>query len=303
MNAILQSSLSRRVLAAILLIALAILSGPALSAQTSGTSSSAQTVRSQGTDQTAEAVRKEFTGILRQYSPALGRVLALDPGLMTREDYLVPYPALAAYLKQHPEIVRNSDYYLSQFANDYNSYYYSIDPQTRMWQNMFDGIGVFVIILTIILAVAWLIRTLINYRRWGRQAKVQTEVHTKLMDRFAGNDELLAYVQSPAGSRFLQSAPIPLDSEPQAIAAPFSRILWALSAGVVLAALGVGLRLVSNRLAVRVDADASEPIYALSMIALSLGVGFIISAGLSFALSRRMGLFPATKDAQDVAGR
>jgi len=40
------------------------------------------------------------------------------------------------------------------------------------------------------------------------KAKVQAEAHTKLLDRLTSNDELLAYVQSSAGSRFLQSAPM-----------------------------------------------------------------------------------------------
>ena len=32
---------------------------------------------------------------------------------------------------------------------------------------------------------------LVDHRRWLRQSKVQTEVHTKLLDRFTSNDDLL----------------------------------------------------------------------------------------------------------------
>ena len=161
------------------------------------------------TDQGAEDVREQFYAVLRQYSPALGQILNLDPSLMSKEDYLAPYPAVGTFLKQHPEILRNPDYYLSRFST---SYYYG-DPRERAWNSMIEMVGVFLIILTIAGALGWLIRTAVDYRRWGRLAKVQAEAHTKLLDRFTGNDELLAYVQSPAGARFLKSSPIMLDGD------------------------------------------------------------------------------------------
>ena len=42
---------------------------------------------------------------------------------------------------------------------------------------------------------------------------MQYQVHNKLLDRFTSNEDLLAYVQTPAGRRFLESAPIPLQDE------------------------------------------------------------------------------------------
>ena len=37
--------------------------------------------------------------------------------------------------------------------------------------------------------------------------KIQTDAHTKIVDRLASNEDLLAYMQSPAGQRFLTSSP------------------------------------------------------------------------------------------------
>src|SRR5512136_3120267 len=45
--------------------------------------------------------------VLQQYPPTLGQVLRLDPTLLTNQAYLEPYPALAAFLNQHPEIAHN----------------------------------------------------------------------------------------------------------------------------------------------------------------------------------------------------
>ena len=69
----------------------------------------------------------------------------------------------------------------------------------------------FVIVLTVLGGLGWMVKTAIDYRRWGRLTKVQTEAHTKLLDRFTGNEELLAYVKSPAGSGSWSRAPIMLD--------------------------------------------------------------------------------------------
>jgi hypothetical protein len=130
------------------------------------------------------------------------------------------------------------------------------------------------------------IRTTIDYRRWNRLTKVQTDVHTKLVDRFTSNEELLAYVQSPAGSKFLESAPILLDAGPRTMGAPLGRILWSGQAGMVLAALGIGLEMVAGR----VSGDVAEQLHVLGVLAIALGLGFVISAIISFVISHRLGL-------------
>ena len=88
---------------------------------------------------------------------------------------------------------------------------------------------------------------IVTHRRWNRLSKVQYEVHNKLLDRFTSNEDLLAYVQTPAGRRFLESAPIPMQDEAPMLSAPFSRILWSVQAGIVLTIAGIGLLYVSSR--------------------------------------------------------
>ena len=235
-------------------------------------------------DQNAEHVREQFVEILQKYSPALGQILRLDPSLMNREDYMAAYPSVVAFLQQHPEISRNPSYYLQRYTSDYSAYY--SDPRARAWENMVEWFAVISIMLAVFLALGWLVRTAINYRRWGRITKVQTEAHTKLLDRFTGNEDLLAYVKSPAGAKFLESAPITLDGAPRTMSAPMNRILWSMQAGVVLAACGIGMNYVSYR----VDPYSQDPVFTFSVILLSLGIGFFASAALSFFLSRRLGL-------------
>lgn len=240
-------------------------------------------------EQDAAETLQQLELLLSRYPPALGRVLKLDPTLLGNPAYLAPYPALAEFLARHPEVGHNPGYFLSfvRGAGDYSPPLELRSESAMLWQQMMEGLAVGVVFLTVMGTFAWLVRLLVDYRRWSRLAKVQTDAHNKLLDRFTANDELLAYMQTSAGSRFLESAPIALDPGHRAIGAPFGRILWSIQAGVVLAAGGLGLQFVSTRVADKV----SEPIFALGVLGLALGAGFVISAVIAYALSRRLGLF------------
>ncbi len=281
--------LARRFASALLVASALVAVGPIVSAQPG----QSQAV---STSQDAKEVRDQLMAVMKRYPPALGRVLKLDAALLTNDAYLAPYPALTAFLKQHPDVARNPAYYLEPVQFNYGSASYSSD-ETRMWENVMDGIGVFIIVATMLGAFAWTVRTLIDYRRWHRLSKVQAETHTKLLDCFTANDELLAYVQSAAGSRFLQSAPIALETGSRAMSAPLNRILWSVQAGVVLAAAGLGLYYVSGR----VDSEMVQPLYTLGVFGLFVGAGFVVSALLSYALSKRMGLLVKTDVSRDDA--
>ncbi len=239
--------------------------------------------------QDAQRTREELDELLKRYPPTLGRVLKLDPMLLENPAYLSPYPGLTAFLAQHPEVARSPRFFLANVdATDF--YRTAPDRETeanRMWQRMMAGLVMFLVFIIVTVTLAWLIKTLIDYRRWHRLSKVQAEVHTKLLDRFSANEDLLAYVQSAAGRRFLESAPIALDAGGLAVGAPLRRILWAVEAGLVLAAGGVGLNFVSGR----VVADVREPLFVIGVLALSLGAGFVLSAIVSYILSKRLGLF------------
>jgi hypothetical protein len=259
------------------------LSGTTVAAQAGNTRTEQQT-----TEETAQArrVRDGLLKVLQQYPPAVGGVLKLDPSLLNSEQYLAGYPALVTYLNQHPEIRRSPSYYLEPVSTRDTGYGYYYDPGERAWNEMTEMAAISFVTIALVGGFIWLVRTAVDYRRWGRLAKVQAEAHTKLLDRFTGNDELLAYVQSPAGARFLQSSPISLDGSSKPVGAPIARILWSMQAGVVLAAAGIGLNYVSRR----IDIERADPVFMFSVVLLAVGIGFVASAGLSYVLSRRLGL-------------
>lgn len=240
-------------------------------------------------DRTAEETREQLMMLLEKYPPALGRVLKLDPSLLASQPYLEPYPALASFLAAHPEVARNPGYFLAAVQTP-DSAWRPTDARGQameIWRTTFEDIGAFLIFLVITSSLIWLIRTLLDWRRWTRMARSQAEVHAKLLDRFTANEDLLTYIQTPVGRRFLESGPVLAEAGPRPLGAPISRILWSLQAGIVLAVLGVGLLFASGL----VIPEVGQGLTVLGVLAIALGVGFILSAVAAWLISRRMGLF------------
>jgi hypothetical protein len=137
-------------------------------------------------------------------------------------------------------------------------------------------------------AVVWLVHQFLENRRWSRIFKLQSEVHGRLIDKFSSTQELASYMGTDAGRRFLEAAPIPVGFEaeqrmPNAIA----RVLTPLQVGIVLVLLGIGFFMLRG-----VHPDAYQPMLILGTITLMPGLGFIISAGITWMLAARLGLMP-----------
>src|SRR5690349_5277641 len=57
-------------------------------------------------------VREELHSLLRKYPPQLATVLKLDPTLFGNEAYMKNYPALSAFVTQHPEVTHNPGFFI-----------------------------------------------------------------------------------------------------------------------------------------------------------------------------------------------
>lgn len=245
-------------------------------------------------DANAGETRQRLQELLQQYPPSLFQVLRLDSTLLTSQTYLEPYPALAAFLAQHPEVAHNPEFFVGRGGFDGYNRFNSPDPKLaaiRTVQETLAGIAVLTGFLAVVFTIGWLLRTAIEHRRWLRVSKTHTDTHTKLLDRLTSNEDLMAYMQSPAGRRFLEAAPIPLDAGPRALSAPLGRILWSVQAGVVVTFLGAGLMYTSRRFINHATfSDLELPLFVMGATAVAIGAGFVVSAIVSYGLSRRLGL-------------
>jgi hypothetical protein len=242
-------------------------------------------------DENAEEARQRLQQVLRQYPPSLREVLRLDPSLLTNPGYLEPYPSLAEFLGEHPEVAHNPAFFLP----DYGEYRDNrTDPKLAALRTLEDtlaGLAVLTGFLTFVGTIAWLLQRVIEHRRWLRVSKTHTDTHTKLLDRLTSNEDLMAYMQSPAGRRFLEAAPLPLGAGPRALAAPVGRILWSVQAGCIVAFGGAGLMYASGRFATNSTfAEIHLPLFLMGATAVAIGAGFVVSAVIAYGLSRRLGL-------------
>ena len=242
----------------------------------------------------AHNLRRDFDEVLRQYPPTLREVLRLDPSLLNDQAYLASYPALAAFLQRHPQVGRNARFYVGE-AHEREL----ATPSGRalqLWSRTIETVSIFVTILLVVVGLAWLVRTLLDHRRWLRSSRLQLEVHQKLFDRLASNEDLMTYIQTPSGQRFLEGSTASPEAPPTArsVSAPINRILWSVQIGVVLLPLGLGLQWVARH----VVEEVAQLFWFVGVLAVTVGAGFVASAGMAYLISRRLGLIRDVSDAE-----
>lgn len=222
-------------------------------------------------------LRNEFIELLQRHPDELIMVLIYEPTLLSNQQFLNEHPELARFIAAHPEVAANARFYLEPFGH--RSY------RSSVMEKAAESVGIVSVFAIIAFALSWLVRTLIEQKRWTKLSRTQSEVHNKILDRFGTSGELLEYIKSPAGAKFLESAPIPLHSEPAPHSTPFTRVIWSIQIGVIVAAAALGMLLVS----LRFEAEAGRELFAMGVIALCIGLGFVASAAVSIILTRRLG--------------
>jgi hypothetical protein len=263
------------------------------------------------TEKDVAAIQDQLIKLLRQ-SPTLTMVVARDPSLLSNQDYVTRNnPQLAEFLVAHPDVARNPDYYLfNNLKRDGEGP--DVALQRAAWPEMYRGqhertgwdelvsdlppvmaLGAFLI------SAFWIIRMVLENRRWSRIFKLQSDVHGRLIDKFSSNQELAAYMETEAGRRFLEAAPIPMNLGPeQRVPNAVARVLTPVQVGVVMVLLGIGFLLLRHA-----GPDMETPMLVLGTVTLMPGIGFIISAGLTWGLAARLGLMPTRPEPPYATGK
>ena len=262
------------------------------------------------TERDVAATQSELIKLLR-LSPTLTTVVAHDPSLLSNQDYVARNnPQLAAFLTTHPEVARNPDFYLFSHLNHEDG-----EPdealERAVWPDVFHPSGSpspfaeflhdlspLLAFAFFLIALTWMIRAILENRRWNRIFKLQSEVHGRLIDKFSSSQELATYMETEAGKRFLEAAPIPVSIESaQRMPNTVARVLTPLQIGIVLVLLGIGFLLLRHA-----SADMETPMLVLGTVVMMPGIGFIISAGITWVLAARLGLIPQNSEASGKFG-
>ncbi len=259
--------------------------------------------------------------------PAVAADLHASPAMVGNAAYLKRHTDLRQFLAAHPEIKANPEAFLSpegaggvpsreemlkfiaahpefRRVEFYPNGYRAVPFQRHVGESVLIPLGgelvAIVFILAIPLLIVWILRAVFINRRWNNAAKIQAESHAKLLDKLSSSADVVAYMQSEPGKHFLEAVPLPVDAggRPR-LTGPLGRILWSLEVGLVVTLAGIGLLIIRNHVSV-----GHEGLLVFGTLALTVGLGFILSAGISFFLSKRMGLIqpPPAPDVSATTG-
>lgn len=251
-------------------------------------------------DKETAATQRQLIELLR-LSPTLTNVVARDPSLLADQEYVSRNnPQLAAFLVTHPEVARNPDFYLFTHMRPNDGSpdealeravwpeLHRFDRPRTGFDELMSNAAPLLGVLGFFVLLGWGTKLFVESRRWSRTFKMQSEVHSRLIERFSTSQDLAAYMETEAGRRFLEAAPIPLDGGPQRLPNAVARILMPLQIGTVMILLGVGFLTLRH-----LGTDYEVPMRVLGTLILMPGIGFIISAGLTWLLAARLGMMPS----------
>jgi len=227
----------------------------------------------------AELRQKLWKEVLSQYPASVARDLQLSPLQLSDDSFLARYPALEAFLKEHPEVRLNADYFFPSLRTE------------RDRRNGGPGFGGTIIAVVVPLAtfvflgvVAWLV-----YQRSVQRSAAQQELSGKVLDRLLAREDLAAYLDTPNGRRMLESVTRVSESS----RTPATKIVDAVKAGVVFLVLGLGFVVLGPMVGMR-----SNGMVFFKVFFTGIGAGLVLAGWVSYLLSKRLGLIqtPDTRD-------
>lgn len=139
--------------------------------------------------------------------------------------------------------------------------------------------------------LGWITYVIFDSFRRRQQLRVLAEFHSKLLERVGSAAEFTEFLNTGAGTRFLESL-----STERTSGGAHVRILRATQAGLVLLVLGLGMLAYLTVHFQGLPSDTAEGLTLFATIVLSIGLGLLLSAAASYRLSKRMGIL-STGDA------
>lgn len=126
--------------------------------------------------------------------------------------------------------------------------------------------------------IAWVVFS--SIRRY-KIAKIQSGVQMKLLEKIDSSQSMLAYAETEAGGRFLNSLAVEQMEKPT----PYKSILSGVRAGIMLIAFGVALLCLRS-----IAGDGAQASTFIGTLAIALGIGFELASLATYFLSQSFGL-------------
>ena len=143
----------------------------------------------------------------------------------------------------------------------------------KFWDVVQDGIVGF--------CFCWIVWVIFSSLRRYLMARANAALQEKILQRIDTSESLLTLAASDSGRRFLEG----ITTEKAQPASPFNRILFGVQTGIVLVFFGIAMLFLHHHTS---DERAGFMIFGTG--AIGLGLGFLVAAATSIAVSRQLGL-------------
>lgn len=144
-----------------------------------------------------------------------------------------------------------------------------------------------IIVPSILITVGFIVWVTITGWQRRQRLKLMTDFNTRLLDRLGSVKDFAEFIQTDVGAQFMENM-----AAETPVYAPHERILRATQLGIVLLALGGGLLFLARHFG---WGEEYEAYLAFGVIAISLGIGFAVSSGVSYTLASALGLLNPSK--------
>jgi hypothetical protein len=136
--------------------------------------------------------------------------------------------------------------------------------------------------ITMFVMIGFVIWSFFKARQTKHMLEAQARFHDKILDRFGSSQDLIAFVQTPEGSRFIERF------GEQPLSSPLERSLTSIRTGIIITFLGAGMITIGSLLGIRFEENGA---LLLGLVGIFLGAGFLVAAYASHKLARQWGLF------------
>ena len=154
---------------------------------------------------------------------------------------------------------------------------------------MNDEVFVFIAVVS---GLVFVVYTLVNARMRRLQLKAVSEFNIRLLDRISSIKDFNDFMQTDGGAKFMNS--LTTAAPARQAGGPGHRIITASQVGVVLSMLGLGFLTLQWILAS--PSSGAFGFTVVGVIALSIGLGFLISAVTSYWLAKQLGVLGVNGD-------
>lgn len=146
--------------------------------------------------------------------------------------------------------------------------------------------------------IAFVIWVVTNSWQRRQHLKLMTDFNSRLLERIGSVKDFSEFLQTDGGAKFMNSLTVERGST-----GPRDRILRTTTIGIVLVALSGGFLVLGRHFGTDAyNSEIDEAFFIFGVIAMSLGLGCLVSAGVSYRLAQMLGVFDRnSRPAADVA--